>query len=158
MCLIRLTPSTSGLASLVIFAATFFALHLGVTNGAAAIVILQAGIFAESSRQLVRVAAQLELDFNSVERVTEYLDVPQEAPAINPTFRPPAYWPSNSGSLEVDKLEVRYAPHLPSVLKGVSFTVKPGEKVGVVGRTGSGKSTLALSMLRMIEATSGTIM
>ena len=66
------------------FAATIFALLQGVTNGFTAVVIVQAGIFAEANRQLVRVAAQLELDFNSVERVVEYLDVAQEAPAIDP--------------------------------------------------------------------------
>ncbi|KAJ2914774.1 hypothetical protein MD484_g5631, partial [Candolleomyces efflorescens] len=145
------------LGSVVVFAATFFALYQGVSDGSAGIVIVQAGIFAEASRRLVRVAAQLELDFNSVERVVEYLNVPQEAPAVVAHHRPPAYWPSNSGSLVVQGLEVKYAPHLPLVLKSISFSVNPGEKIGVVGRTGSGKSTLALSLLRMIEPTSGSI-
>ncbi|KAG5638390.1 hypothetical protein H0H81_000286 [Sphagnurus paluster] len=100
-----------------------FALWKGVTNGSTAIVIVQAGIFAEASRQLVkyfalRVAAQLELDFNSVERVVEYLDIPQEAPAIIDNARPPAYWPSSTGELQVENLVVRYAPHLPPVLRG----------------------------------------
>ncbi|KAJ2921432.1 hypothetical protein H1R20_g15658, partial [Candolleomyces eurysporus] len=119
------------LGSVVVFAATFFALYQGISDGSAGIVIVQAAVFAEASRQLVRVAAQLELDFNSVERVVEYLDVPQEAPAIVPDHRPPAYWPSNSGSLVVQDLEVKYAPHLPSVLKNISFSVNPGEKIGV---------------------------
>ncbi|KAJ6575411.1 pleiotropic drug resistance ABC transporter [Mycena capillaripes] len=145
------------LGSVVVFATTLFALWMGVTNGAAAIVIVQAGIFAEASRQLVKVAAQLELDFNSVERVIEYLDVPQEAPAIVEKSRPPAYWPSSSGELVVDNLVVRYAPDLPPVLRNLSFTIKPSEKVGVVGRTGSGKSTLALSLLRMVEPMGGKI-
>ena len=43
-----------GLGSVVVFSATMFALWSGVTNGLAAIVIVQAGIFAEASRQLVR--------------------------------------------------------------------------------------------------------
>lgn len=116
----------------MVFTATFFALYQGVSDGSAGIVIVQAGMFAEASRRLVRVAAQLELDFNSVERVVEYLDVPQEAPAVVPDRRPPAYWPSNSGSLVVEDLEVKYAPHLPSVLKNISFSVNPGEKIGVV--------------------------
>ncbi|KAG6817911.1 hypothetical protein H0H87_012379 [Tephrocybe sp. NHM501043] len=101
--------------------------------------------------------AQLELDFNSVERVAEYLDVPQEAPGIIEKSRPPAYWPSSSGDLRVENLVVRYAPHLPPVLKNMSFTVKPMEKIGVVGRTGSGKSTLASSLLRIVEPTEGSI-
>ncbi|KAF9469837.1 P-loop containing nucleoside triphosphate hydrolase protein [Collybia nuda] len=145
------------LGSVVVFSATMFALWKGVTNGSTAIVIVQAGIFAEASRQLVKVAAQLELDFNSVERIVEYLDVPQEAPAIVEKYRPPAYWPSSVGGLEIENLSVQYAPHLPPVLRNISFAVKPSEKIGIVGRTGSGKSTLALSLLRMIEASSGRI-
>ncbi|KDR85730.1 hypothetical protein GALMADRAFT_84830 [Galerina marginata CBS 339.88] len=145
------------LGSVVVFAATMFALWQGVTNGSAAIVIVQAGIFADASRQLVKVAAQLELDFNSVERVVEYLDVPQEAPAIIEKTRPPAYWPSTSGQLVVENLVVQYAPKLPAVLHNISFVVKPSEKIGVVGRTGSGKSTLAMSLLRIIEPTGGRI-
>lgn len=145
------------LGSVVVFAATMFALWRGVSNGSAAIVIVQAGIFAEASRQLVRVAAQLELDFNSVERVTEYLNIPQEAPAIIEKCRPPAYWPSSNGQLVVEDLVVKYAPHLPPVLRNLTFTVEAREKIGVVGRTGSGKSTLAMSLLRMVEPTAGTI-
>ncbi|KAG6837333.1 hypothetical protein H0H93_011428 [Arthromyces matolae] len=121
------------LGSVVVFSATMFALWSGVTNGSAAIAIVQAGIFAEASRQLVKVMAQLELDFNSVERVVEYLDVPQEAPAVIEKNRPPAYWPSSSGDLRVENLVVRYAPHLPPVLNNISFTVMPAEKIGIVG-------------------------
>lgn len=119
---------------MVVFAATIFALWSGVRDGLAAIVIVQAGAFADASRQLVKVAAQLELDFNSVERVIEYLDVPQEAPAIVEKNRPPAYWPSSSGELVVEDLVVQYAPHLPPVLHQLTFTVKPSEKIGVVSR------------------------
>ncbi|KDQ63255.1 hypothetical protein JAAARDRAFT_29273 [Jaapia argillacea MUCL 33604] len=145
------------LGSVVVFLTTVFALWTGVSDGFAALVIVQAGVFADASRLLVRVAAQLELDFNSVERIIEYLDVPQEAPPVIENCRPPAYWPSTSGSLEVRGLVVRYAPDLPAVLHHLSFSVKPSEKIGVVGRTGSGKSTLALSLLRMVEASEGRI-
>lgn len=135
---------TLGLGSVVVLAATLFALWQGVTDGFAAIVIVQAGIFADASRQLVRVAAQLELDFNSMERVVEYLDVPQEAPAVIEKSRPPAYWPSNSGELVVENLVVKYAPKLPAVLHNISFTVTSSEKIGIVGRTGSGTSLTTL--------------
>ncbi|PPQ81391.1 hypothetical protein CVT24_001829, partial [Panaeolus cyanescens] len=145
------------LGSLVVVSATLFALWSGVSDGSTALIIAQAGIFADASRQLVEVAAQLELNFNSVERVVEYFDIPQEAPAIIENRRPPASWPSNTGQLVVEDLVVQYAPHLPVVLHSLKFTVMPAEKIGVVGRTGSGKSTLAMSLLRMIEPTSGKI-
>ena len=92
---------------------------------------------------------------SSVERVVEYLDLPQEPLAIVESNRPPAYWPSssstNSGSLlTVEDLVIRYAPELPSVLHDVSFQLKARERVGLLGRTGSGKSTLAMSILRFV--------
>lgn len=83
-----------------------------------------------------------------MERIVEYLDVPQEAPAVIEEKRPPAYWPSSNGELIVRDLEVRYAPDLPAVLHRLSFTVKPAEKIGVVGRTGSGMNT-SIALLRL---------
>ena len=83
-------------------------------------------------------AAQLELDFNSVERIVEYLDVPQEAPSIIEKNRPPAYWPSSNGELVVDNLVVQYASGLPPVLRNLSFTIRPAEKVGVVSDSAIG--------------------
>ncbi|OJT02453.1 ATP-dependent bile acid permease [Trametes pubescens] len=145
------------LGSVVVFLTTLFALWTSVSSGYAALVIVQAGIFAEASRQLVRVLAQVELDFNSVERIVEYLEVPQEAPAVVQDKRPPAAWPTSDGELVVQDLVVKYAPHLPAVLKGLSFHVKPTEKIAVVGRTGSGKSTLAMSLLRIVEPVEGHI-
>ncbi|TFY64349.1 hypothetical protein EVJ58_g2686 [Rhodofomes roseus] len=145
------------LGSVVVFLTTVFALMGSVSSGFAALVIVQAGVFAQASRVLVRVLAQLELDFNSVERIGEYLDVPQEAAAIIASNRPPAYWPSSNGELVVEDLVVKYAPELPPVLHNLSFTIRPCEKIGVVGRTGSGKSTLALSLLRMVEPSEGRI-
>ena len=108
----------------------------GVAEGTAAIIFTQASVFAYASRRLVGVTAQLELDFNSVERVVEYLDLPQEAPAVIEKSRPPAYWPSDTGELVVENLVVQYAPQLPAVLHDVTFTVKPSEKIGVVSFTG----------------------
>jgi predicted GTPase len=43
---------------------------------------------------------------------------------------------------------VRYRPGLPPVLRGLSFNVAGGDKVGLVGRTGSGKSSLLLALFR----------
>lgn len=96
----------------------------------------------------------LELDLNSVERVVEYLSLPQEPPATIESNRPPAYWPSSNtkGSLiSVQNLVVKYAPDLPTVLHGISFELKAKERIGLLGRTGSGKSTLAMSILRFVS-------
>ena len=62
---------------------------------------------------------------------------------------PPAAWPT-SGDLRVEGLYARYSTAGPLVLQDVSFQVKSGERVGIVGRTGSGKSSLMLSLMRAI--------
>ncbi|GAA5881682.1 hypothetical protein JCM3774_005336 [Rhodotorula dairenensis] len=103
---------------------------------------------------VVRLSADLEVQANSVERIQEYLDIDQESQG---GVKPPAIWPTRGGSISVNKLTASYAPELDPVLKGVSFEVKGGEKVGIVGRTGSGKSSLALSFFRFIEPSSGNI-
>ncbi len=43
------------------------------------------------------------------------------------------------------------------VLRGVSFEIKPEQKVGIVGRTGAGKSSLTLALFRIIEGAQGAI-
>ena len=88
------------------------------------------------------------------------------------SHRVPAYWPSstqNDALLVAENLVIKYAPDLPAVLHDVSFTLKAGERVGLLGRTGSffnldvyiylvidflrigsGKSTLAMSIFRFV--------
>jgi ATP-binding cassette subfamily C (CFTR/MRP) protein 1 len=53
--------------------------------------------------------------------------------------------------------QTRYRPGLELVLRDVSCTIHPGEKVGIVGRTGAGKSSLTLALFRIIEPTGGSI-
>ncbi|KAG2206947.1 hypothetical protein INT47_008416 [Mucor saturninus] len=103
----------------------------------------------------IRRYTSLEMSFNAVERVVEFMEMDQEAPAIT-QLRAPAEWPTK-GKIEVRDLEIKYSVELDPVLKGLSFSIKPKEKIGVVGRTGSGKSTLALSFFRFVEASRGSI-
>ncbi|KAH8997805.1 P-loop containing nucleoside triphosphate hydrolase protein [Lactarius hatsudake] len=84
----------------------------------------------------------------SLERMHSYINAEQE-PKPTEQGTPPAYWPA-SGDLRVEKLSARYSHDGPKVLHDISFHIKSGERVGVVGRTGSGKSSLTLSLLRCI--------
>jgi ABC-type transport system involved in cytochrome bd biosynthesis fused ATPase/permease subunit len=52
---------------------------------------------------------------------------------------------------------LRYRSDLPHVLRGLSFTVGAGEKVGIIGRTGAGKSSIAQALFRMVELDHGGI-
>jgi ABC-type multidrug transport system fused ATPase/permease subunit len=65
-------------------------------------------------------------------------------------------WPAH-GAVELRGLVLRYRPGLAPVIRGLSCSIKGGEKVGVCGRTGAGKSSLILGLLRIVEADSGCI-
>lgn len=93
---------------------------------------------------------------NAVERVLHYTQLPMEAKPILPTDPPESAWPT-IGSLEFKNVEMRYRPDLPLILKGISFSIKAGEKVGLVGRTGAGKSSIAQALFRAVEPCGGTI-
>ncbi|KZT53818.1 hypothetical protein CALCODRAFT_486059 [Calocera cornea HHB12733] len=99
----------------------------------------------------VRVLNEFEIAGNSLERILDYVVIEQE-PAPTEKGKPPAYWPA-SGSIRAENLCARYSKDGPIVLDNLTFDIKSGERVGIVGRTGSGKSSLTLSLLRMIPTT-----
>jgi ATP-binding cassette subfamily B protein len=63
-----------------------------------------------------------------------------------------------AGGVEVRDLTFRYAADRPPALNGVSFSIRPGERVGLVGATPSGKSTIAALLLKLYEPPRGTIL
>ena len=102
----------------------------------------------------LRSYADVELDMNAVERIVEYSNLPVEDQSGDPA---PAAWPSE-GCLEVANLVVGYAADLPPVLKGLTFSIKRNQRIGVVGRTGAGKSSLTLALFRFLEAREGVVL
>ncbi|KAK5580209.1 hypothetical protein RB653_000222 [Dictyostelium firmibasis] len=105
--------------------------------------------------------AELETKMNSIERISYYTEnVPQEPNQIVESNRPPMGWPSLTSSntpIVFENVVMSYREGLPSVLKGISFEIKSGEKIGICGRTGSGKSSLLLALFRIVELSSGRI-
>ena len=73
-----------------------------------------------------------------------------------PTAPPPGT-KAGRGRILVDDVSFAYVPGV-DVLKHVSFTVEPGQRIGIVGATGSGKSTLINLLLRFYDVKSGRIL
>ncbi|GAB2291483.1 Canalicular multispecific organic anion transporter 2 [Dionaea muscipula] len=92
----------------------------------------------------------------SVERMLQYCSIPSEPPLVIEENRPDHSWPSH-GEVNIHDLQVRYAPHMPLVLQGITCTFHGGKKTGIVGRTGSGKSTLIQTLFRIVEPEAGSI-
>ncbi|XP_057539878.1 ABC transporter C family member 14-like [Amaranthus tricolor] len=92
----------------------------------------------------------------SVERIKQFIRIPSEAPWKIKECTPLPNWPIH-GNIEIKDLQVRYRSNTPLVLKGLSLSIRGGEKIGVVGRTGSGKSTLIQVFFRLVEPCGGKI-
>nr|VDD52782.1 unnamed protein product [Brassica oleracea] len=105
---------------------------------------------------LVWTLCELENKMISVERMLQYIDIPSEPSLVIESTRPEKSWPSR-GEITISNLQVRYGPHLPMVLNGLTCTFPGGLKTGIVGRTGCGKSTLIQTLFRIVEPTAGEI-
>ena len=83
-------------------------------------------------------------------RVFELLDTPTE------THEPaqPDPMPAATGEIRFENVSFGYERHRP-VLKEVNFTIRPGEKIGIVGRSGSGKTTLVNLISRFYDVELG---
>lgn len=129
----------------------------------------------------VRQTIELESRMNSIERVLEYTAIDPEGTVNGPAARlshvatgipssPRASprpsvagspgtadeWPSK-GSMTFSDVTMRYRPNSPLVVKGLSFHIDGGERVGLVGRTGAGKSSVTNLLYRIVECEGGFI-
>ncbi|KAI8049184.1 hypothetical protein BDF22DRAFT_699821, partial [Syncephalis plumigaleata] len=92
---------------------------------------------------------EVEMEFVSVERILEYTKLPSEPPRhMDPP--PPPDWPSK-GEIEFSNATLVYPGTEKPALSNVTFDVKAGEKIGIVGRTGAGKSSLLAALFRLAE-------
>nr|CAI5818820.1 unnamed protein product [Callosobruchus analis] len=133
--------------SLVTF--QFLILEENTLSGNVGLVISQSLILTGMLQYGVRQTAEVASNMVSVERVLQYTKLEKEGPFETlPANKPPLGWPSQ-GHVMFEKVYLRYAPELDPVLKNLTIEVKPGEKIGVVGRTGAGKSSLIAALFRL---------
>ena len=133
---------------------TLIAIYTNTSAGLTAFVLNASASFVFATHALCRKYGDLQMDFVSVERVVELLDLDQELPGA---VDPPARWPSSNGDIVFEDVTIRYAPHLDPVLQNVSLRIPGGSTTAILGRTGSGKSTLALTVLATVLPESGRI-
>ncbi|XP_069832560.1 cystic fibrosis transmembrane conductance regulator isoform X2 [Dendropsophus ebraccatus] len=87
---------------------------------------------------------------NNKEKLSEVLIIENEYTKKDPD------WPSG-GQMTVKDLSAKYVEGGNAVLENISFSISPGQRVGLLGRTGSGKSTLLSAFLRLLS-TQGEIL
>lgn len=112
-----------------------------------------AAMFLTPLGSLVAVAQQLYLVRVHLDRIWDVLAAePEQAQrSAGPPLR-------LKGGIEIRDVSFRYHPSGPLVLRNVSLSIEPGQKVALVGRTGSGKSTLARLLLGFYRPASGEVL
>ncbi|APX73711.1 Alpha-hemolysin translocation ATP-binding protein HlyB [Achromobacter insolitus] len=90
----------------------------------------------------------------SLGSIDNYMKLPVERPAEAEFLHRPVF----HGGIEFRDVTFSYPGSKQPVLKKVSFKLKPGEKVGIIGRIGSGKTTLEKLALALYQPTEGAVL
>ncbi|WFD36272.1 hypothetical protein MCUN1_003150 [Malassezia cuniculi] len=150
------------IAGLVVLGSSMMAVYIATTSdrmssGLLGLLLSQVLNTTQRLNWAVRSASEVEQNIVSIERIMSYSDLPQEAAYDVAATDPGSSWP-REGRIEFQGYSARYRDDLDLVLRDLSFTIQPGERIGVVGRTGAGKSSLTLALFRILEAASGRIL
>jgi ATP-binding cassette, subfamily C (CFTR/MRP), member 1 len=125
-------------------------LRNSVSSGNVGLAILNVINFSQSLAWIIRQWTSLETSIGAVSRLKNFtLSTPNEN-LVGEDQPVPDSWPEN-GAIEFKNLAASYTIAGPPVLKGINMYIKPGERVGICGRTGSGKSSLIMTLFRLLE-------
>lgn len=113
--------------------------------------ILYAGQFSKPFIELSGLSTQLQTARASIDRFKNWLHHQGELEAL------PSEYPALQGDIQFENVTFGYDPYTPFI-HDLSFTVKEGETVAIIGKTGAGKSTLIQLLLRFYDPQQGRIM
>lgn len=143
-----------GIAALVTAAVLYAALGLEFRMVDAAAIVVFVGLIEKifvPIRDLSGKLATIQQASAALQRILELLNTPASIPQgkLEPA--------RENLTIRFDDVKFRYSEDGPQVLDGISFEVKPGEVVALVGETGSGKSTIGKLLTRAYHGYEGTI-
>jgi len=87
----------------------------------------------------------------------QFAELLLDPPSVVDMDNPQPFVPSDHG-IEIRDVDFRYSSEQPLLFRKFSFHIKPGTKVGLVGRSGGGKTTLTRLLLRFSDVESGVIL
>ena len=122
-------------------------------GGLIAVVILTSRVLAPMG-QATGLITNYEDAKSSYKIINDIINLPSDRPTASKFVEHPSF----NGEIEFKNVSFSYPDSEMLVLDNISFKIKRGEKVGIIGKIGSGKSTLEKLILRLYEPTSGTIL
>lgn len=148
----------------VLWAGGIFVLQDTMTFGALSAFILYAQRLFNPLRQFADKFTMFQSGFTAIERITELLNEPIEIrdkvismAEGHRTLVTTAENNSKTGEIRFENVWFGYKPD-EYVIKNLDFTIKPGEKVALVGPTGAGKSSIIRLLCRLYEPSKGRIL
>ncbi|MEO0851956.1 MAG: ABC transporter ATP-binding protein, partial [Cyanobacteria bacterium J06648_11] len=124
-----------------------------LTFGSLYAFILFSQRFFNPLRQLAEKFTSLQSGFTAVERISGLLDIPID---VKDAAQPRSLPPQAKGEVRFENVSFGYKAN-EKVLNGLTFAIRPGEKVALVGPTGAGKSSIVRLMARLYDVTEGRI-
>ena len=127
-----------------------------ISSGFTGVSLTQIISFSSYLKLMVMFWTQMETSIGAVARIRAFAsETPREE--NDDEVEPPEDWPSR-GEVKIMNASARYRKdEETTALSNINLTIKPGEKVGICGRTGSGKSSLVLTLFRMLDLCEGQI-
>jgi subfamily B ATP-binding cassette protein MsbA len=138
---------------IVLMVGSYFVTTGQFTTGDLMAFCLALATMARPLQAMSRTVAQLRGGIASADRVFEILDEPEEIKMSDT----PVILGDMRGEIKFDGVSFEYEKGIP-VLADLDFTVRPGERVAIVGVTGAGKSTIVDLILRFYDPTRGRIL
>ncbi len=136
----------------VLYAATSDAIKGNMTVGDFTSFIAALGLVSAPLRRIVNVAGPLQQGIAAAQSIFEIIDTPHEDPGGSRPIK------RARGDVEFRHVTFRYAAGASDVLSAVSFSVRAGETLAIVGRSGSGKSTVVNMLPRFYDVASGSVL
>lgn len=125
-----------------------------ITMGALIACVLLAGRAIAPIGQAANLMSRYHSSISALKTLDKFMANPVERPAHAPFLHRPGL----NGKLAFDSVSFSYPGTDRKILQDISFTIQPGEKVGLIGRIGSGKSTVARLIMGLYDPVEGALL
>ncbi|KAK0649750.1 hypothetical protein B0T16DRAFT_410658 [Cercophora newfieldiana] len=122
--------------------------------GWAGVALVNTIVLSQELKLLIHWITTFEVAMGAIQRIREFITLTPSEDDGRPDEKPNDDWPL-AGEVKFENFTCCHGD--TPILKNVTITINPGEKVAIIGRTGSGKSSLVQSLFNLLPRTQGTI-